>query len=616
MAVAQRNAATLQVYVNGRLSPDVHCLDVSMGQGASGLPMATLEVETIARKDGRRKLEGLSLAKFNQATVEVVANGKPVHFGKALMQHGSIQPNGDSSRLVSKLDKHLFGIPLSFAWYYDPKRDDFALFSLPTIFNPDFDGRNKGNMSDKRRSGAPVFVHEGSTETIESAIVNKTFERFWTLPHAVNYLCQALNGSETYVKNPKPADLIKTLPGSESLLRNVEMPIGEYLPELLDRLLSPFGFGWTVEFEGRGGNRRRIVVYPRQQGDPFPLDLQKAGASVDMSKSSLETLNLTADVATSAFNEVAIFGDYEHYEATFSLAKGWPESLDATDESLLTKNHDGWKTNTALADVWRKWVLNEAGDYNGTRPEIFEPYDLNGIFGPGNYVPRRRKFEPCISVFGDNSPLGHTGGIYVEWYDADAAAWKPIDELGTECRQVRMLEHECGIRFDGLTIPIEIKQSGTLVGSLAAVRVTATIVSDKRLFVFVSRKDASLLKDQKAEVIDAGSRYKLRKRHASSIFAALKGTDVDDTGKMQTLAGQLLDSWNTASIDGTATISLTADTAIAGWVGRTVAGVPGRGVDFNTSPKAEKYPTVVGVKANFENCTLTFTLDTYRGKSL
>ncbi len=611
----RKEAPNVRVFVNGRENGNWQCLDVSVGSGANALPQATLELQPEGRSSGRRSLSGIQLARFPQETIEVVIGDRVVHWGKVFAQPATMDGRtGDRIRCVSRMDQHLFGDALNLAYFYDPRTRNTAGYTLPTVFNPDVDGRAKPNMSRRRdpRRNYRLFIHDQSTETSEAAEYNGSpTASYWTLDEAVFYLCWVLNPNQTNVLNPALGVLRGVISNDTSLLRNHTCPIGALLPEQLDRLLEPYGYSWTVDFIARG--RRQIRVFERGQGVAVPLPLQAFDEILDVNASKVEELSLNPDVSSRAFNSLVLLGDYERYELTVELKRAWPEEYDERDLMDLEKNAEGWQNNTTLPNVWRKWVLNEAGDYNGTREDIGEtPFNFQSLAASA-WLTRRRRFEPCLTLNDDGSPQGGAGGVFVEWYDVTAGEWYPVDMLGPEGRQVRILEKECGIYFDGALPPLEIM----LQASGAKVRVTATVASDRRMSVELNRAGRSLLADAKEEVVDVGSKYKFRLRMPSSRFSrtAYRSSDANDENNLRRLGNKLLNSWNRANLDGTVTLT-GVEFDPRSLVGFTVSGIPGRRVDFNVSPEGRQYPTIVGMRLRIESQQTDITLDTFRGERI
>jgi len=617
---AHKIAPEVKVYVNGRHEDSVRCLDVFLGSGANDLPRAILEVQRAGRDDNRRTFYDGSLAVFNQSQVEVVINNEVVHWGKSLAQNVTLDgTNGDRVTIISRMEPQHFGGPNNATIHFSPLTGGPVPISLPTVFNPEWNGESIGNMHSfqARGTGANVFYDVEASRTVQARQFNGSIALRWDLARAAYYLCCWLNPSQTYVSNPSFAELREVLGTSISLLRNHEAPFGEYLPEQLDRLLNPFGFAWTVDFTARG--RRKIRVFERGKGPRRDLKLQAPGSKVDVAESNLEALSLSGDVSNKAFNIVHIYGAPKVYEATFLLVPGWPERYDNyphTNPEALIKDNAQWGTNPILRDVHRKWVLNEAGDYNGYRRAIRAPFDLSPIIGT-RYIPRRRKFLPCLTQNDDGSPQGDHGGVFVEYLEQvnlaseqASGTWIPVTKLDGASSSYVVLDGECGIRFTGEDIPYEIFAQGTY----ARVRVTASIEADERLFV-ERRPTLSLLREPKYEVFDLPSRFKFRTRHQSSRFVGtpFRVAFQNDTSIAAEFGDKLLASWNQASINGSVTLT-GIDYDYSNVIGATISGVAGRRVDFKVSPGGvAKYPSVTSARINIQNQSLDLTLDTQIG---
>jgi hypothetical protein len=281
---------------------------------------------------------------------------------------------------------------------------------------------------------------------------------FWTLSQAVLMLCDQCNRDEEFIKNPD-AKVLKDMMGADDrVLRAHRQPLGQYLNVQLDALLRPYGFDWCIDYLSPG--KRQIRVFARGRGTGGRIKMQASGQDLDMDKTNAEDLDLTADVSSRCVNAFRVLGDYVQIEATWELVPAWDSTHDEADDEDLIDSSESWslKDPENTSRVWRDWVLNEAGDYNDLRDGIEGTFDLAPFLGP--CVNRRRKFEPTITLNTDGSPIGSCGGIEVEWWDSADAEWKKLTEIGAEGRQVNILSHECGIRFDGEVPPVELMDQG------------------------------------------------------------------------------------------------------------------------------------------------------------
>lgn len=636
-------APQVDVYINGKLEPDVHLLSATLSAGARNLANAQIILEPTLRKKGRSRLLNQFLVEFEQAEVEVVIDGNfrsVVHWGKILSKDARLDEAGDGMIYTSRIDDQHFGVPLTVSYYWHPKESRVVAHDLPTVLNPDYDGKSAKNMATRRAPGAMryrLLLHPDSTQTTTATTYNAAGKPgYWTLPEAVFYLCATLNRAQTYIKNPTLAELNAILPKSESLIRNHECRLGAYLPEQLDNLLEPLGFSWTVDFLARGN--RKIRVFRRGKGRDNPLYLQPPGSVVDLNLSNLEQCTFKADVADRAFNQVTVLGDYEQYESTFLLVPAWEKKYDNRDVNDFQKNAEGWATTPALERVWRDWVLNEAGDYIGFRKKIQQAYNFDAIFGKGKWIPRRRKFEPCLTLNHDGSPKGHSSGVYVEWFDKIGdGQWHPIDDLAPEGRSIRVLERECGIRFDGLEVPRQIRAMVNHL-DLPLIRVTAVVRSDTRLKRVQSAYNAqnsskpipdrdgnaeppqragTILRDLKEEIIDVASRFKYRQRSKvtpKSRFNVdqFKVDEADDRRSADDTGKQLLTAWNAATISGKATIT-GIDYNFRQAVGTIVTGIVGRDVSFDNAALDPLYPNIMSITIRPTDQVTELSLDTPQG---
>ena len=612
----QKQAPKTFVRFNGVLTPAAHPLSADLFTGGRRLDNATIEILAVGKQKAGSEFHNLDFKNFKQSEVEISTKipGRPevvIHWGKVAGYSMRHDDKGEVFHIVSRQEQHHFGDPLKSipVWSHGT----VVTTHKPLVFNEEIDGKIFYNRSPHILGGQSVFVDPESIRSALSQSYENTVDAEpWNIQTAAHFLCNWLNPNETYIKNPSFANL-GILPPDLRLLRNHKIKYGLFLPLALDELLEPYGYSWFV-FLSRG--KRQIKVFKRGVGTVRTLLMQAPGSSVDMDKTNVEGVNLGFDVTSRAFNAVTVMGDYEAYEVTVELMPAWEAALDATDPADLQRDAEAWETDRSLSRVWRDWVLNEAGDYE--RYDFPRAFNLNSIFGKDAWYPHRRKFHPCITLGPDGAPIGQTGGIVVEWWNWEENAWLPLDVIGAESRHVRILERECGIRFDGAVIPWELYDQGAdhHASQWTRVRVTATIIADRRAVVSKAA-DSSLIADLKEFVLDAPSRFKLRTVHYTSQYAAqvfagtLKSTEVDDTGAMGALASELLDNWNQASIDGNVTLTGPGFN-IQQTLGDPLGGVSGRNVRFSTNAAGSKFPTVVGLRLDFPQQTTTVTLDTYQ----
>ncbi len=621
MTVQVRAPETI-VRVNGSVVADARVLMVDLSTGGRRLDNAVIEFFVPGTQRRTSQFANFNFATFTQAEVEIItrnASGKDVvvHWGKSAGYSIKQSGNEEVVQIISRQEHHYFGEPLKIIPVSE-KGGGARFVHKPCVFNEEIDGQIFNNRSRKIVAGTFVFVDPESVRTSESESLHGGPPEPWDLQVACNFLCQLLNPFETYIQNPDLANLA-VLSGDPKLLRAHPISNGLYLPQALDELLEPYGFSWFVKLVKPGS--RIITVFRRGGGTVRTALLQPTGDTVDLDKSNVENVNLGFDVTSRAFNSVELQGDYGYYEITAELMPAWEEGYDTAEDEDVLMDSEAWDDDPKLMRVWRDWVLNEAGDYKRTGyPRNF---DFDSIFGKGQWYLNRRKFEPTITKGADGAPIGQSGGITVEWWDASGGTsntgeWLPIENLNNVGGHVHKLERECGIRFSGSEPPAEIRGQGVDSDGkpVAKIRVTATVVCDKRLILAREAAD-SLLSDRRELVLDVKSKFKFRKVHNSSIYAVrvlageLKSTEIEHTAAMSIMADELLENWNQASIDGNLVL------AGAGFdaqqvLGEPLGGVSGRNVLLATNRAETKFPTVIGIRIDFERQQTSVTLDTWQ----
>ncbi len=210
-------------------------------------------------------------------------------------------------------------------------------------------------------------------------------------------------------------------------------------------------------------------------------------------------------------------GDYKVFEATFDLIKGWPWYDEDTDYEKFSPatNPEFHK----VRDVWRKWCLNETGEYTNEPFSQGPAYDFEAVFGTDKYVHRRRRFWPAISCDSQGRSLGY----FLEYSLDGGVHW------GQYPYAFENLLDECGIWFSSSRLDIETWVAA-LKGALR-VRITATVVSDERLSCAAADGPVGSAIPVVERVINAGSKFGYRKVTGRSRFAgaADRADEADDS---------------------------------------------------------------------------------------
>ena len=615
-----KKSPKFRVYLNGNRNDNFKLLHCEQSAGGKRLDHAVFEVPWKLLYEQSEHFDKLSLNDWKDNEIEVVMVPEKgadtvIHWGKLVQSNINYGGDGDPLIVQSRTEPYHFGSPFAATPTTAPHTAAGWMYtSDPLVFNPIIDNISVGNAVTSPVSRTKLFTTaDNCIDRVNPLTVNGGPNDFWTLAQAVHYVCEWLN-PETYILNHNTPHVVLGI--KPYLLRNVEIPFGLYLPDILDQLLTPFGFSWRVHYGNRG--QRFIRFFALGRGRFRQVKLQSPGAEADVDKSHIEAADLKTDLAQALINRVTVQGDYNVVESTFELLPGWDAANDATgtildDFDTLSSDHPDWKTKLYLRDVWRKWVLNEAGDYSRHRLYNFAP-----MLGSGNYTPRRRPLQPCIAFDKtENLPVGGRHGMILEWYDTTAAEWKPAADLGAHCTW-SPLDREAGIYFSGEFPPeLLMHQAITATGvdaTQSRLRITASVRADVRIQI-AQTNPQSLLADERGIVIDGPNRWQYRFIHGDSINVAkirrgeLLSTAVDDRPNMLAFANEILAQWSGASVDGTLTLFGADITDYL--VGDTLTGTDGRSVSFLLTAPADPnklYPTVMAVRYDALRQATTLTI--------
>lgn len=623
----QRPAAEILVFVNG--APDLRykCLTAHWSAGGARLDHATLFYDfsvdnenLVGFRVGQPPLEiEIAVLPFSGSTA-----GKPyvIHWGKTSITALRLGDDEQKKLLTSRAEPFHFGGVLSGMYAYDPLSGKVRSVQDDLVFNPKIDGRALPNCApDLYQVTGPatyVFLDPESARTPAAQALSGE-PVFWTLASAVHHLCWVLNASEQHFENPDIFTLEADLGTDPDLVVDLTIKRGLSLPEALDRLLEPFGFGWHVRYFGIGS--RSIAIFQRGVGQPVGVSQQNP----DITKNDAADLSVDYNVGNTR-NFVEVQGDHVYIESTWELSRAWPENQDTLNTNFdLAKDSDNYQNNPSYQRVWRDWVLNEAGDYTGSRPEITAAKDLTPVYAAatgdalGRVIPKRRKFLPCITQGADLAPVGEIHGTVVEWYDG--TDWKLVDRLSDSTCHV--LERECGVRFDGQHVPIELYNAG----ASAKVRITATIKFDQRITADIVNDATSPQSDFAPILVDAAEKFHFKQvgsdsEYYSDVIAGISKADqADDRQALADFAQELHDAWDMADVSSEIEIQGLDAIGPLYQLSQVVTGVlQPLEIDFNAKSAAAtdfKYPQITAIEffCEGEEQKRILHLETYRDES-
>ena len=527
-------------------------------------------------------------------------NGDPntvIAWGFLAKNPQAINAQAESTSFEARIANFHFGKRLTSYPTLEP--EDWVRLDVmrPLVFNPEIDEKIEPNKSDETDDTHEwnYVIDPESLRTEKSRNYQGQTATLWKISDAALALCWWLNPDETYIKNPTKADLQTQFATRDDLPKNVEIPVGSFLPEALDALLGPFEYGWHLVHTGGFIRQTTIKFFARGEGVKKPVLLQRPGELRDIKKTNVAEFDAVYDIFELA-NIVEVHGGFLKREATFNLKKGWKVEYDTKDITDLTKGEAFYEQHPS---VGRKWILNEAGDYTNLRPEIDAPYSFNSLF-PSPQQVRRRRFQRCLSQHPDADDL-ETNGYVLQWYDADQPdADNP--NIFEDPGWVRVtwpfsvLEKECGILFEGTTPPGPLWDLMGDDPTKARVRITATVVGDQRLKGIATKRANSPNAQDVPLVLDLQDRFQFTKVDETSIFSGRPSIARDDTTAIQTYAESVRDIEDACHIHCSVTLEGIAHPQYS--IGDQIDNVKGRNLSLNAfSPSggaSTRNPQIVG----------------------
>jgi len=209
-----------------------------------------------------------------------------------------------------------------------------------------------------------------------------------------------------------------------------------------------------------------LVFYRNGRGRAIELNCQPAGGRLGLSRTNTAAFRTERQFYPVTHRYIGQ-GDFKTYEATFDLVKAWDPALEDTHYSTFSPS-----TNpqfNQVRDVFRKWCLNEAGDYSAAPYNQGEAFDFSTVFGGASHLTRRRRFWPALSTDKQGRSLGYV--LEVSWDDG-AHWWQYAHGFNS-------LLDECGIWLSSDQLDINTWIAAMKDG--LRFRITASVLSDERL---------------------------------------------------------------------------------------------------------------------------------------
>jgi hypothetical protein len=376
---------------------------------------------------------------------------------------------------------------------------------LDTTFNPSGQANAAFDPSSSTAATYPIFS-VGTAETLP-----------WGCAEAISYLLGAYVPSGAL--HWPDLDQLRALT-EQRPIRDLDVT-GLSLLEALQRCCQNAGLQFRFEPNlVETGPSQAIVFYRNGQGRAIELNCQPAGQALGLSRTNIAALRSERAFYPVTHRHIGQ-GDFKTYEATFELVKAWDPALEDTNYALFCSS-----TNPQfyeLKDVYRKWCLNEAGDYTAAPYSQGEPFDFSKIFEGADHLHRHRRFWPTLSTDRQGKSLGYVLEVS---YDDGLHWW-------TYTYVFENLLDECGIWFSSDQLDVDAWVAA-LKGFLK-VRITASVVSDERLTSVATDGPTESTAPVVDHVITLPRQFRYRKVLPQSLFAQKdpqtlgKPDEVDDS---------------------------------------------------------------------------------------
>jgi hypothetical protein len=593
------------------LSPFLTPLEISRTNGGRQLDYAVFDYNLGLTGEHIQNL-ATPLDWARQVEVWAVINGSPTPIFWGDLTTQMIQINStETVQVTAKIMPYHFGDVLEGPTVENKISDPPEEITLKedVLFNPMIDNEIVFNRSSNQGDGGDrtdayyYWLDAESVRTTTAQEFNGEPEE-WDLREAVNAICWSVNSAEEFIKNPD----INTDPIFEGApkIRNLSLRRGKYMPDYLDAILKPLGYDWYVSVKAgeSGGTQRKIVITKRSEGAEKTLKIAALGEPANFATTNTGELAVATDLGGS-INKIVAHGAVQKREITVELYRGWTEANDSKTLSELSYSED----ELTYPNAWRKWVANEAGDYNELRTTTAaipdSPLDLSSVFD--DYIPRRRKFMKPLT----KSAEGDAQEVYIEYHDG--TEWLPLPD--EHVGEVKILEGEMGIYFAGASPPATIYD----LGNDAQIRVTASVVGDKPLFYEKTNTESSPNSRENVLFLDLSDKFYDSKVESSGDNASelytLIGTDSfeqDDQEDMEAFVDDILEEEIAAT--QSASVRLMGLNANYG-LGDLLTQVEGRNISLNRSSPigTPRYPQIVGVIYRPQATETELVLDTNTG---
>ncbi len=378
------------------------------------------------------------------------------------------------------------------------------LDGFETVFNPD--GKANASISEMNIHGKYYKVFSENSKNAEQ----------WNYADVIHYLlCEYVTAGQLHI--PSRERLLSLT--ENQIVRDLDVT-GMSLIDALQRCCSRIGLKFKFVPTCRNSiSSQAIVFYKDNTGKKVEINLQVSG-QVNISKTNIASFQNKKNFWPVTHRLIGQ-GDFKVYEATFDLIKAWDVMLEGNiiDDYSPSMNPNFYK----VRDVFRKWTLNEAGDYTSEPYNRGVPFDFSPIFKCTNYAKRRRRFYPCLTTDSQNRSLGY----YLQVSYDNGLTWQSYQDA------FNILVDECGIWLSSNYLGVDM-----VIASMKnelKFRITASVISDERLSAVITNGPVNSVVPVLDNIVTLPRQFKYQNVSSKSIFAGINdsqpGTpdEIDDT---------------------------------------------------------------------------------------
>jgi len=363
-----------------------------------------------------------------------------------------------------------------------------GLEGIEAIFNEDRAG-NAAKDSVK---------HDGKDYTVFAADERKA--KRWSCGEIVHYLlCEYLPYGQLQVPSLSQIEGVM----GDTLADELDTE-GVSLVKALRRCCEQAGVGFKfVSRQSLQGSAEGIVFYRDGVGRRVELNCQRKGVKLNVSRTNVWQLGSERNFWPVTHRYIGK-GELKVYEATYDLIKAWDSALEGGEQSDYSPSMN--EDFDSVRDVYRRWCLNEAGDYTGQPYNQEQAFDFSKIFETENYAQRPRRFLKALSTDSNGESLGY----YLEVSYDDGATWQEYTD-GFD-----VLSDECGVWLNSDELGSSM-WSAISAGTLKF-RMTTVVESDERLNVAVNHGPVGSAIEVVEHLVTLPRKFEYRKVSPKSIF--------------------------------------------------------------------------------------------------